>query len=243
MPQTYATYTEISAKALTFNPKSHEVIAKKQEIIRSISAHHNSHLDSVLFYGFCPTVLTGSFSNIYMTALSDTTKKLLESTGVKYTYINEDDLGQYKKQFNWVVATNEFFTFAESEEDQRASVELLVGLAKKVVVTTLKDYKNQDFRDREFSQPIAVRNGQDCKLFVEFHDYNYTDKNSWKTSVYELLGSNSNMFGPFNRRSMFFKQLAKFSIDAGARDFYVHKNLMYKSLIKKNYEHVISISL
>jgi len=40
---------------------------------------------------------------------------------------------------------------------------------------------------------------------------------------------------------MFFKQLAKFSIDAGAVNFLVHKNLMYKSLIKKNYEHVVSI--
>ena len=36
--------------------------------------------------------------------------------------------------------------------------------------------------------------------------------------------------------------MAKFSIDAGANNFYVHKNLMYKSLIKKNYEHVITIS-
>jgi hypothetical protein len=41
---------------------------------------------------------------------------------------------------------------------------------------------------------------------------------------------------------MYFKQMANFSITAGARQFYVHKNLMYKSLIKKNYEHVISIS-
>ena len=60
--------------------------------------------------------------------------------------------------------------------------------------------------------------------------------------VYELLGNDANTAGPYNRRSMFFKQMAKFSIDAGAKEFYVHKNLMYKSLIKKNYEHVISIS-
>jgi hypothetical protein len=48
-------------------------------------------------------------------------------------------------------------------------------------------------------------------------------------------------WGPFARRAMFFKQLAKFSHDAGAVGYNVHKNLMYKSLIKKNYEHVISI--
>jgi len=57
-----------------------------------------------------------------------------------------------------------------------------------------------------------------------------------------MQGNDVKITGPFARRSMFFKQMAKFSIDAGAKEFYVHKNLMYKSLIKKNYEHVISIS-
>jgi hypothetical protein len=60
--------------------------------------------------------------------------------------------------------------------------------------------------------------------------------------VYDMQGNDVKITGPFARRSMFFKQMAKFSIDAGAKEFYVHKNLMYKSLIKKNYEHVISIS-
>jgi len=41
---------------------------------------------------------------------------------------------------------------------------------------------------------------------------------------------------------MYFKQLAKFSLDNGASNFIVHKNLMYKGLVKKNYEHVISIT-
>jgi len=60
--------------------------------------------------------------------------------------------------------------------------------------------------------------------------------------VYEIGKDNSlTTYGLFERRTMFFKQLAKFSMDAGAVNFLVHKNLMYKSLIKKNYEHVISI--
>ena len=87
-----------------------------------------------------------------------------------------------------------------------------------------------------------MRNGRDSKIFLEYHDYDYNDKNAWKTTVHEMTGLDSKVTGPFARRSMYFKQMAKFSIDAGAKEFYVHKNLMYKSLIKKNYEHVISIS-
>jgi len=60
--------------------------------------------------------------------------------------------------------------------------------------------------------------------------------------VYEINAANAlTTYGVFQRRTMFFKQLAKFSMDAGAVNFLVHKNLMYKSLIKKNYEHVVSI--
>ena len=49
-------------------------------------------------------------------------------------------------------------------------------------------------------------------------------------------------FGAFDRRTMYFKQLANFSAAVGAEDFVVHKNLMYKGLIRKNYEHVITIT-
>ena len=242
MPLSYATYTEISANALAFNPKSQEVIARKQEIITSISDHYTSTPTSVLFYGFSPIIMAKPYKQVSVTSITEQTKKFLDTAGVKYTYIKEDDLGQYKKQFDWVVAADEFFTFASTEDEQRGNVELLAGLTKKLIITTLRDYKNQDFRDREFSQPLAVHNGRDNKIYLEYHNYDYTDKNSWKTTVYEMLNKTAVTYGPFDRRSMFFKQMAKFSIDAGAKDFYVHKNLMYKSLIKKNYEHVISIS-
>lgn len=242
MPHNYGTYTEISAQALDFNPKSQELIAKKVEIIKSISDHHGKNPNEILFYGFSPLLLAVD-KPIFLTACGDEVKKWLTEQGVKYTYIAEDDLGNYRKKFSWVIAVEEYFTFASDEDQQRQQVEKLLGLAKDLVLTTLKDYKNQDFRDREFSSPLAVRNGKNTMIFLEYHDHDYSDKNSWSTSVYTMQGPTSKLYGPFARRSMFFKQLAKFSLDAGARDFYVHKNLMYKSVIKKNYEHVISISV
>jgi hypothetical protein len=241
MPQTYATYTEVLIHALDFNPRSQEVITKKQEIIDSIIHHQNKSPGLVLFYGFSPLIFANSFKQIAVTNITDPIKKYLDAAGIKYTYIDSGDLGQYKKQFNWVVAGEEYFTFAKTEDEQRANIEVLAQLAKDLIVTTLRDYKNQDFRDREFSQPLAVRNGKDSKIFLEYHDHDFTDRNGWMTTVYEMQGTEVKVHGPFARRSMFFKQMAKFSIDAGAKEFYVHKNLMYKSLIKKNYEHVISI--
>jgi hypothetical protein len=238
----FAKYTEVSVNALKFNPKSQEVIEKKQEILNSIAQHYGSKPASILFVGFSPMILAVQGAKISVTDVTDATKNYLDATTIKYSYIDSDGLSAQEKQFDWVIASDEYFTFAESEDEQNAKIALLASLAKKAVITTLRDYKNQDFRDREFSQPLAVRHGKDSKVFLEYHDMDYTNKNAWKTTVYELLGSTAQTHGAFARRSMFFKQLAKFSMDAGARDFYVHKNLMYKSLIKKNYEHVISIS-
>jgi hypothetical protein len=242
MPQTFAGYTECSVNAFEFNPKSQEVVDRKQEILQSIAQHHNNLPSSVLFYGFSPMMLGAKYKQLAVTQITTQTKKFLDTRGVKYTYIADEDLGNYRKSFDWVVATDEYFTFAKTEEEQQTKIQLATSLAKNVVVTTLRDYKNQDFRDREFSQPLAVHNHDDTKLFFEYHHHDYTDKNSWTTTVYEMTGPTALTFGPYARRSMFFKQMANFSITAGARQFYVHKNLMYKSLIKKNYEHVISIS-
>lgn len=242
MPHSYATYTEISVNALKFNPKSREVIDRKQEIIKSIADHYKYTPTSVLFYGFSPLILATKFGTLYVTHISDQTKNYLDAQSIKYSYIDPSELKKYGKKFDWVVAGEEFLTFAETEDSQRSAVEELADLAKKLIVTTLKDYKNQDFKDREFSQPLAVRNNKQNMIFLEYHDYDYDEKNSWVSNVWQIEGDTSVHYGPFARRSMFFKQLAKFSLDAGASNFYVHKNLMYKSVIKKNYEHVISIS-
>lgn len=242
MQHSYATYTNISASALEFNPRSRDIVAKKQEIISSIATHYSHNPTNILFVGFSGLILGVNYKQIFVTHITEDSLKFLDSQGIAYTYIDPKDLPNHRKQFSWVVASDEFLTFAKTEDDQRQGVELLTSLAKDLVVTTLRDYKNQDFKDREFSQPLAVHNHNEHKIFLEYHNYDFNDKNSWTTTVYEMQGTTSQMYGPFSRRAMFFKQMAKFSLDAGAKNFLVHKNLMYKSLIKKNYEHVISIS-
>lgn len=242
MSQHYKSYTEISVHALQFNPKAHDVIQKKQDILKSVALHDKHEPESMLFFGFNPMMLATSCRQIAVTEITEDIKKYLDGLGIKYVYIPDAELDDYKKKFDWVVAGEEYFTFAGTEEEQRAKIEKLADLTKRLILTTLKDYKNLDFKDREFSQPLAVHNNPNSKLFVEYHAYDFAEKNAWSSMVYELTGTDVQIYGPFARRSMFFKQLAKFSIDAGAREFFVHKNLMYKSVIKKNYEHVISIS-
>jgi hypothetical protein len=239
---TFSKYTDAILAALLFNPKMDDVIAKKQEILDGVYRTENLDPTSILFVGFNPAILSCSAKTIAITEISETARTFLAERGVKYTYIAPEELLNHKKQFQVVVAMDEYFTFANSDADQRNLIAGICSLATAFVISTVRDYKNQDFKDRDFSAPIMVRHGNDQKIFVEAHDWDIKDRTHWVTTVYELNKDQTLVaYGPFERRTMFFKQLAKFSMDAGAVNFLVHKNLMYKSLIKKNYEHVISI--
>jgi hypothetical protein len=237
-------YTDSVFSAFNANAHTNDIIKKKNEIVAGVYEFYNSAPESVLFVGFNPAILASTVKDIYVTEISDAAVAYLQSANLKFTVIKYNDLINYRKSFDAVIALDEYFTFAESDPEQQNQIGLFCSLAKNFVISTLKDYKNQDYKDREYSQPVLIRNGADKKTFLESHDWDLKDRASWKTVVYGIDQTTNQLetFGTFNRRTMYFKQLAKFSLDAGANNFLVHKNLMYKGLTKRNYEHVISIT-
>ena len=237
----FESYTDCLFRAFKSHQKPADIIKRKKEIIEGVAEFHNFSPDSILFVGFSPAILATNCKNLSVTEISDEAKNLLDSLNIKYNYIDRKHFEKYKKSFDVVVALDEYFTFADSDLDQKNKVLEICSLTREYLITTCKDYKNQDFKDKEFSVPALIRGANQNLVFLEFHDYNLQDRNKWVTRVFEIDNNQLSNVGPFDRRAMFFKQLAKFSADAGAIGFSVHKNLMYKSLIKKNYEHVISI--
>ena len=240
---TFANYTDAGLSALEFNPKLDDVVARKQDILDGVYAVENLNPQSVLFVGFNPAILSCRSPIIAVTEISDTALAYIQKRGINVEYIEPAQLDKYRKKFQVVIAMDEYFTFADSDMAQQTLIAKICGLATNFVISTIRDYKNQDFKEREFSQPALVRNAGKTKMFVESHDWDLQDRSRWSTMVYEIAEPNTVLkaYGKFQRRTMFFKQLAKFSMDAGAVNFLVHKNLMYKSLVRKNYEHVVSI--
>jgi hypothetical protein len=236
----FESYTDCLLNAFVKHNKQSEVTKRKQEIINGVSEFYNFTADSVLYVGFNPAIITDTTKNITVTQISKQGCEFLIKQNIKFEYVEMSALTNSNQQFDVVIALDEYFTFAETDSEQQQLVSELSVLAKEYLITTCKDYKNQDFKDREFSNPAVIR-GSDINVYLEFHNHSINDKNNWHTEVYNISKNTLTTFGPYRRRAMFFKQLAKFSSNAGAVNFCVHKNLMYKSLIKKNYEHVISI--
>jgi hypothetical protein len=231
----FSKYSDTIFDAFCLHSKRKEIIDRKHEIIDKILEFYNAGCESILFVGFNPAIMSVRAKEVYITEVSDTVYDWIVAQGISVKRFTE------LRKFDLIISFDEYFTFASNEEDQRELIDNLCKLCTGVIITTVKDYKNQDFKDREYSQPAIIKANNRVTAFTEIHDWNLQDKNVWQTALYQMSGSDAACRGLFNRRTLFFKQLAKFTMDAGAGNFLVHKNLMYKSLIKKNYEHVISI--
>lgn len=228
-------YSDVIFDAFILNAKRTEIVDKKYEIIDKINEYYNVGCSSILFVGFNPAILKSNAQEIFVVEVSDKVYDWLAKQGIKVNRYSSP------RKFDNVVAFDEYLTFASSEEEQQALIKNLCQSCQGIAITTVKDYKNQDFKDREYSQPAMIRSNNQLTAFTEIHNWSQKDKNAWDTAVYQMQGSTVEFKGSYARRALFFKQLAKFSTDAGSTNFLVHKNIMYKSLIKKNYEHVISI--
>ena len=240
----FTTIGDVNILALKNNNRATDVVVKKQTILDNLAQYYNLTPTKILFVGFSSFVMASFPQKIYITAISEDVKAFLTEQKINYEYIPEQELMDYRKQFEVVVAVDEFFTFAATDNDQKDLVAQICNLATDYVITTLRDYKNQDYKEREFSQPTIVKNGSESVVFLENHTWSQTDRADWNSVIYAIDQQKQNMttFGSFTRRTMYFKQLANFTAAAGAQDFVVHKNLMYKGLLRKNYEHVITIT-
>jgi len=234
-------YNNVLLDGFVNNAKSREVVDKKYDLLTKILAHDQLNSQNILFVGFSPWCLSLELDHFTITEVDHNVVDFLSSKSANCIPADLSDLISQGKKFDVVVAVEEYFTFANTDEEQRNLVNDLAQLTNQLLITTLRDYKNQDFKDREFSQPIMIRGQNENKIYLDHYDYDLIDKNASLSRTFVINDAGSTMYGPFERRNMYFKQLAKFSIDAGAKNFYVHKNLMYKSVIKKNYEHVITI--
>lgn len=231
-------YSDVLMDSFVKNAKGSDVVNKKKSILFDILRHYSLDLDDILFVGFNPWMLAMGDKPFRVAEASDKVIDWLKTQGCDCELV--DVINVVPKSSSIVVATDEYFTFAETDQEQRLLVDQLSQVARNLIVTTLRDYKNQDYKDREFSQPLVISGDTENVIYLEYYKYDFQDKNSSTSTTY-AISDKLETYGPFARRNMYFKQLAKFSMDAGAETFYVHKNLMYKSLIKKNYEHIITI--
>ena len=152
-----------------------------------------------------------------------------------------DSVNNITNSYDVVIALDEYFTHADSEDQQRELMDQLIKIINGWLITTLQDYKN--FAPYKKNQIDAIGiNSEHNYIVLENSIADRTDKQVWDHYFYCIQDHLDLMtIGPIKRRTMYFKQLAKYSSDAGSKQYVIQKNLLYKGFFSKNFEHIITV--
>lgn len=233
--KTEVQYWEMIKEIGSFNDKWNDTVSTKANIIDNLIRSLNPSANRILFASFNP-IATVLRNNYDVTILcSDNLANVYDFTNIRVI----ESLPSNK--YDIVIGLDEYFTYADSDLEQRDLLDKLALITDGWIITTLQDYKN--FAPYKKNQVDALSfNSEHNYIMLESSLANKTDKQVWDHYFY-CIKDNTNLLtiGPERRRTMYFKQLAKYSSDAGSSQYVVQKNLLYKGFFSKNFEHIITV--
>jgi len=192
--------------------------------------------------GSIETILLPKFNPVVLLLEKHYKCYVVEDQSTKYTWQSNsefiDKISDVPHKVDAVLAIDEYFTYANSEIEQRNLVSEIQAVTNGYLITTLQDYKNSAPHKR--SQVDAFAN--EDSIILEQHAVDKINRQNWKTHIYFIENNKDlTVLGPADRRTMYFKQLAKYTSDLNATEYSVQKNMLYRGFFKKNYEHIITI--
>ena len=156
----------------------------------------------------------------------------------------EGELADFVAQgitFDYVIAPDEMLTYVNNETEQKQMLSLISQIAGTAFVTTIKDYKNMYANQRYFEEPFVLRTDNGDAIVIRKREWDQVDRQAWVQENYVIHNEELYICKRYNRRTMYFKQLAKFASDLGSKSFSVDKKNMYKPAFSKTFEYVVTI--
>jgi len=144
-------------------------------------------------------------------------------------------------KFDYVIAPDELLTYAKNETEQKQILSILSKISNKAFITTIKDYKNMYASQRYFEEPFTLRSYKGSAIVIRKREWDQVDRQAWIQENYIIHNNELIICEPRNRRTMYFKQLAKFSSDLGSKSYTVDKKIMYKPAFSKTFEYIVTI--
>jgi len=143
-------------------------------------------------------------------------------------------------KFDYVIGPDECLTYANDETEQRQMLSIISKITN-TFITTLKDYKNMYANQRYFEEPFVLRTDKGDAIVIRKREWDQVDRQAWIQENYVIHNEELYICPEFKRRTMYFKQLAKFSSDIGSKSFTVDKKIMYKPAFSKTFEYIVNI--
>jgi len=230
-------YWKLIKEIGSLNEKWDETVFTKADIIDKLIKSIDPAAKTVLFPSFNPII---SFLENYYDITVVCDDELFSTFSLTRTK-NVERIADLNTSYDIVVALDEYFTYSNDEQSQRDLLDSVVKVTSGWLITTLQDYKNFAPHKKNQIDAIAISSSNNY-IMLESCVADKTDKQLWYHYRFCIKNhSDLTTIGPVTRRTMYFKQLAKYSSDAGSKQYVIQKNLLYKGFFSKHFEHIITV--
>jgi hypothetical protein len=205
----------------------------KIQILEKVFNSMDINVHTVAFLHYSPIIdLMAEEFDVY---LESKEYSLSQNKKVKSFNINDRSI-----KFPIVLGIDDYLTYFSTELEQKSQLEKIKHICSDLFLTTLCDYKNSaPYKKKQIE---VLQEFKNSNILLEHNISDQNDKQSWKNCFYFIEGQkNLTVIGPHQRRTMYFKQLAKYSSDIGCREYAIQKQVLYKGFAKQHWEHIITV--
>lgn len=162
----------------------------------------------------------------------------LREQGLSVTYLSEAKPGE---KFDTILAIDEVMCRFRSESQQKQAIVSMLGYLQPggLALISLRDYRNGHFHRRPLGDTVMnIIDGEEL-ITVEVNHHDPIDKQAWNQKMFII--QNQRIFSSINcgdRRTLYFKQLAKYCADIGLTQFGVFKDIFWRGSWRRTPEHI-----
>lgn len=162
----------------------------------------------------------------------------LKEQGLSVTLLSEN---QGDKKYDTILALDETMCRFSNENSQKQAINNLLNLLspKGMMLVSLRDYRNGNFHRRPLGDTVLNEMDGEAYVTVEVNSHPSHDKQAWNQKMYFIKNHQElQVLNCGDRRTLYFKQLAKYSSDFGNTRFGIFKEIFWRGTWRRTPEHV-----
>ena len=162
----------------------------------------------------------------------------LKEQGLDVTLLHEANANT---KYDTILALDETLCRYNNEAIQKQAIVNLLNFLSPggLMLVSLRDYRNGNFHRRPLGDTVLNEIDGEEYVTVEVNSLNSTDKQGWNQKMYLIKDSQTlEVLNCGDRRTLYFKQLAKYASDFGNTNFGIYKDIFWKGIWRRTPEHI-----
>lgn len=162
----------------------------------------------------------------------------LKEQGLNVTLLSEIN---NDKKYDTILALDETLCRFSNELSQKQAINNLLNFLspKGLMLVSLRDYRNGNFHRRPLGDTVLNEIDGEEYVTVEVNHHKTHDKQSWEQKMYFVKNHQElQTINCGDRRTLYFKQLAKYSNDFKDIRFGIYKEIFWRGTWRRTPEHL-----